>query len=100
MGMIDCKIHGLSAIMPCCAHMGEDRKPSLTRAFIALNEHYEPRLLCLDCHNRVLSQVDESTTDQIPRCGDCLDEWYRETGQGELSLALKWAMACAYVRKP
>lgn len=104
MGMVRCEVHGLSHITQHCCHVGvavDAGHPE--RAFVEIDGWNNPYLMCTSCHAKALDVLARSRGRADPGerfnfdfgdgpsegcCTRCITEWFRGTGQGELSKAV------------
>jgi hypothetical protein len=99
MGMVQCPIHNLTFIQPCCEHIGHaiDAK-RYEHANPLVDTFGAPIVLCDPCFHKAVRQTEnemewftfhlELGVEIWPYCSDCLKEWYSSTGQGDLSDAI------------
>ncbi|MEW5743670.1 MAG: hypothetical protein AB1938_32460 [Myxococcota bacterium] len=102
--MVECEIHGLSFIAPCCEHLQDavlETRERL-RAFVVIDGLGDPNYLCAACHARAKAWLDsyasgaaspEPPFSETGVCGQCMRDWYLETGQGDRSDAVVAARA-------
>jgi len=108
MGMVKCKVHGISHITQYCSHIGSAIDGgTIERAFVVIDGWNNPNVLCSQCFAKALDVVKRSreSSGQVPfdfdfgdgtsegGCTRCLAEWVGATGQGELSEAVRGARA-------
>ncbi len=100
--MVECDRHGLSFISRCCDHVSaaiDEALPLAARAFMdtLTDVHHlcprcaEPVEAWLSAHRRGASPTPEPDYSTSGSCAECLREWYRTTGLGNLSLAVQRA---------
>lgn len=101
MGMILCTIHGLTHISTCCDHIADAIDANqFERAYVVLDGWGIHSILCQRCREQAISRIEKSTKSSssgfdlqldsplVPCCHSCLIDWYRATGQGDLSKAI------------
>jgi hypothetical protein len=97
--MIECDRHGLSFMAQCCAQVEaavDAAAPLGAKVYI---DHFtDPHHLCADCASIVDAWIaayrigarspEEPYFSESAVCVECMREWYRTTGLGDLSLAV------------
>lgn len=99
MGMIQCLIHDLTYIQPCCEHIGHAIEAMrYERTNVLIDTIGSPIALCDPCLQKAIRKtaaakewfsVELSIGVEIfPYCNICLKNWYAATGQGDFSTTI------------
>lgn len=100
--MIECDRHGLKFISRCCDHVAaaiDEDRPLAAKVFVdAMTDVHH---LCPKCVEPVETWLSEYRRGASPTfepyysmdgmCGECMREWYRAAGLGDLSIAVRRA---------
>ena len=100
--MVECDRHGFSFGSRCCGHVAaaiDEALPLAAKAFMdtMTDVHHlcprcvEPVEAWLSAYRQRAAPTPEPDYSMSGRCVECLREWYRATGLGDLSTAVRRA---------